>query len=224
MANPLLKYKSKYRILPEIDQSTNDFIRDKDGSIVDYDIYISCQHGSKIKFHGHDSSGRIIFLAYIPSIGRGRNIKRAMDEKGIPYTNYLETDFEIEFNFKPKDIEEIAELMKAKTGGASISPFSTKNLPKADVEIPKEEIERYKAIIVNVQKEDLLIIHQTTTAFLTNILARNIKRTNRSFDVQADMRKLMMSRMVKEYIYVKNFWEEYLSYLAKKIKLYYNNK
>ena len=224
MPNPLLKYKSKYRTLPEIDQSTNDFVRNYDGSIVDYDVYITCHHGSKIKFHGHDSSGRVLFIAFIPSIGRGRNVKRTMDANGIPYVDYFESDFEVEITFKPKELDEVATLLKAKTSGTGINVFSSKNLPKADVEIPKEEIERYKAVIEPVQKEDLLIIHRTTTAFLTNVIARKLKKTDKSYDVHADLRKSKMSKMVKEFIWTKNMWEEYLVYLAKKIKMYYNNK
>ena len=225
MAHYLMKYKVTYRVLAELDKVTNDIPRDSKGNASeDVELYISCHYGNKITEWGHDTNGRMLLTAYIPSIGRGRNIKRVMDAQGIPYTNYHETDDEVEFRFKAKDITPIAELMKAKISGANISPFSVKNLPKANVEIPSEEIERYKAIVAEVDKGDLLIIHKITTSFLTTVLTRKYKVNDKSFNYQADMRKLMMGRMAKEYIWIKEMWEEYIVYLNKKIKAFYKNK
>lgn len=217
-----MKYKGTYRVLAELDKVANDIPRDTKGNASeDVELYISCHYGNKITEWGHDTNGRILLTAYIPSIGRGRNIKKAMDAQGIPYTNYRETDDEVEFRFKPKDITPIAELMKAKTSGANISPFSVKNLPKANVEMPSEEIERYKAVVADVNKGDLLIIHKITTNFLTNVLNRKCRKANKSFNYVEDMRKLMMGRMVKEYIFTKGFWEDYLTYLKKEINKFY---
>lgn len=227
MPNYILKFKNKYRILPEIDRSTNDFVRDQDGNIVDDDIYITCAYDSKITTYGHmkDNKKTVWLTAYIPSIGRGRNIKKALDEKGIEYVDYIETSIESEFKFKAKDIDEVATLMKARTSGTGISVFSTKNLPKSNVQIPTEEIERYKAITSVVQKEDYLLIHRATEAFMVNILNKKLRKTEgKSFDYTKDMRKLMMSRMSKEYIYTKNFWNEYLEYLKKEINKFYKDK
>lgn len=222
----LLKYKGQFRILPVLDTKYHDLPRDVNGNISheDVELYIACQYGNRITEYGTEN-GRMTLQAYIPSLGRGRNIRKAMDAQGIPYTNYHETDEEVEFRFKAKDIVPIAELMKAKTGGANISPFSNKNLPKANVKIPTEEIERYKAIITEVQKEDLLIIHRITNDFLTNILEKRLKKSEgKKFNITINMRKLMMSRMPKEYIWSKNMWSEYLEYLEKKIKEFYKNK
>ena len=227
MAHYLMKYKGTYRILPVLDLEYHDIPRDINGNILheDVELYIPCQYGSRIGEWGHDTNGRMLLKAYIPSIGRGRNIKRAMDKEGIPYTNYEETDAEVEFRFKPKDIEPIAKLMKARTGGANISPFSTKNLPKSNVEIPSEEIKRYKDIIAKVEKEDLLIIHNITTSFLENILQKTIRKSDKAFkNYIVDMRKLKMGRQPKEYIYTKNLWNEYLDYLQKKINKFYEDK
>lgn len=222
----LMKYKGKYRILPVLDEVYHDLPRDNSGNInhKEVELYIACQYGNKITEYGKDGSNRMVLRAYIPSIGRGRNIKKALDEKNISYTNYLETDEEVEFRFKAKDIATIAELMKAKTGGSDISPFSTKNLPKADVEIPTAEIERYKAVVAEVQKGDLLIIHRITTDFLSSFLEKKYKKLNgKQFDLSTDMKKMKMSRMAKEYIYTKNMWNEYLDFLQKKIKEFYNS-
>lgn len=226
MANHyMMKYKGTYRVLAELDQQTNDLPRDANGNVSeDVELYIDCQYGNRITEWGHDTNGRMLLSAYIPSIGRGRNIKKAMDAQGIPYMDYNESDIEVWFKFKAKDIEPIATLLKAKTFGANISPFSVKNLPKANVEIPSEEIERYKAITAEVEKGDLLIIHKITISFLTTVLTRKYKAKDKSFSYQADMRKLMMGRMAKEYIWTKGMWEEYLVYLKKKIKDFYKTK
>lgn len=220
MAQYLLKYKGKYRVLPELCLDTGDFPRDYNGNIdEDYDdLYISCQHGNKIKSAHLDESRRMLLFAYIPSIGRGRNIKKAIDEQGIWYEDYEETDAEVTFFFKAKDIEPVAKLMKARTTGANISPFSDKNLPKnSDVKIPTELMNEYKAISSKVDRKDLLIIGRITKSFLADILAKKLK-----IDYRADMKKLHMSRQTKEYIYTKNMWSEYLKYLDENITEYYS--
>lgn len=222
----LMKYKGVYRVLPVLDEVYHDLPRDMNGNIIheEVELYIACKNGNKITEYGKDTSNRMVLRAYIPSIGRGRNIKKAMDAKCIPYTDYRETDEEVEFHFKAKDIEPIAELIGVKTGGANISPFSSKNLPKADVEIPTAEIERYKAVVSEVQKDDLLIIHRITTDFLSNFLEKSIKKTDKRFSYTVDMKKMMMSRLAKEYIYTKNMWNEYLDFLQKKIQKFYKER
>lgn len=220
MAQYLLKYKGTYRVLGELDLDTGDFPRDANGSIdEDYDdLYISCQYGNKIKSAHLDESRRMLLFAYIPSIGRGRNIKKALDEQGIWYDDYEETDAEVTFFFKAKDIEPVAKLMKARTTGANISPFSEKNLPKnSDVKIPTELMNEYKAISSKVDRKDLLIIGRITKSFLADILAKKLK-----IDYRTDMKKLHMSRQTKEYIYTKNMWSEYLKYLDERITEYYS--
>lgn len=226
MNHYLMKYKGTYRILPELDITTHDIPRDRHGNIAEGydDLYIACRYGNKIFAYGVDDSKRMVLSAYIPSIGRGRNIRKALDEMNIPYFNYVENDEEVEFRFKAKDIEPVASLLKAKTSGANINPFSVKNLPKAkNVEIPLEEIERYKVIAAQVSKEDLLIIHKLTTKFLDTVLTKKYKALQKDFDVKSDMKVCLMSRLAKEYIYTKGMWNEYLDYLTKEINKFYKN-
>ena len=219
MANYLMKYKNTYRLLPELDQETNDFIRDENDNIEDADIYISCQYGNKITTYGHLDGKKAVWLsAYIPSIGRGRNIVKNLKEKNIEIKQYEETDEEVQFIFLPKDIEIVAKLMKAKTSGASISPFSTKNLGKRkDIVIPEEALNKYKEITSVIPKNDLLMIHRITNSFLENVLQKKLKKENKEFNYKTDMKKLMLSRQVKEYIYHKGMWNEYLGYLYNSI-------
>ena len=224
MANYLMKYKGTYRLKTELDQNTNDFVRDDNGIIEDIDVYIDCQYGNKIFVWGHMNNTRPVWLwAYIPSIGRGHNIVKALTEKGIELIDVRENDEEVEFKFRASDIEPVAEVMKAKTFGAGISPFSSKNLPKSDVEIPTEEIERYKEITSVIPKSDLLFISRATNEFLDNILQKGLRKTtkDKNFNCKSDMKKLKMGRQSKEYIWVKNYWEEYLNYLKKEIEKIY---
>lgn len=222
--NYLLKYKGRYRLLCELDQNTFDFPRNEDESIEDIDVYIACQHGNKIFTYGHiDNKKPVWLIAYIPSITRGHNIIKALKEKSIEYVDHMETDEEVEFKFKAADIEIVAELMKAKTAGASISPFSSKNLPKSDVKIPTDEIARYKEITSVIPKGDLLIIHRLTNSFLDDILQKSLRKTtkDKKFSYKNEMKKLMMARQVKEYIWCKGMFEDYLKYLEKEIAKIY---
>lgn len=219
------KYVGKYRVLCELDLETNDVYRDKYGNVdEDCELYIDCQYGNKIKEWGHDTNGRMLLKAYIPSLTRGRNIKKSLDKTGIPYTVYDEYDGEVEFRFSAKYIDEYASLLKAKTGGASISPFSVKNLPKANVSIPSAEIERYKSITAEVNKDELLIIHKITTAFLASVLQRKYKAFDKNYNYRVDMRKMKMGRMAKEFIWAKGLFDEYLAYLKKEIDKFYKKK
>lgn len=223
MANYIMKYKGKYRILPTLDQETNDFPRREDGSIEDADIYISCQYGNKIFTYGHIGNTKPVWLlAYIPSIGRGHNIVKAIKEKDIEYVDYVENSEEIEFKFKASDVEVVAEVMKARTIGADISPFSVKNLPKSDVEIPTEKIEEYKKIISVVPIGDLLFVSRLTNDFLDNILQKSLRnRGKRTYDYKSEMKKLKLSRQPKEYIFTKGLFDEYIDYLKKELEKIY---
>lgn len=220
MANYLTThYKGRWRILPDLCEDTHDFPIDCDGIRDEDCVYISCNNDNKIMYWGNG-----ILIGYVPSIGRGRNIKKAMKKEKIEFFDYDESDEEITFRFKAKDIELVAELMKAKTYGAGISPFSNRNLPKnKDVKIPDEEMAKYKSISGKVDKSDMLKFKSWNSDFLTNVLQKKIRKDtkNKAYDYKEDMKKMKLSRQVKEFIYVKNMWQEYLDYLSKEIDSYY---
>ena len=223
------KFKGRYRLLAELDTETHDFPRNDKGEIDtdDIEIYISCQNGNKISFYGLNSSRRGVLIAYVPSLQRGRNIKKELKKQKVEIFNYDESASEVLFHFLASDIEPVATLLKAKTSGANISPLSPRNLPtNKDVEIPKEKIDAYKAISSKVQKKDLLLIKNINAAFMADILEKSIKKTtkDKGFSWKSDARKLMLSRQLKEYIYIKGFWDQYLEYLDKEIETYYSNK
>lgn len=214
----LMRYKGKYRLLPVIDQETNDFPRTPSGDVEeDLEIYITCQYDNRIYAYGTDGHKEMQLAAYIPSLGRGRNIRKAMDKEKVQYYAYDETDEEVRFIFSAKDIEKVASLLKAKTGGANISPMSKRNLPKdKSVQIPDEDMKRYKDITSGLDKNRMFSIKSVNKSFMDNVLAKKLKenpRARKPFDYKADMRRLMLAGKTKEYIWVKGLWKEYIDYL-----------
>lgn len=225
MSNYMMKYKGSYRLLPVIDQSTNDFPRDSNGNIEDdLEIYVSCQNGNRIEYYGLNDSRRAVLLAYVPSLGRGRNIKKALKKQGVDILFYDESDEEVLFHFNATDIETVATLLKAKTSGANISPMSKRNLPKVKLELPEEDMAAYKDIVDKVDKNDKLLIHRITTEFLDKVLAKELrpKGTRKPYDYKTEMKKLKLASDSKGYIWTKELWNEYLEFLEKEIDSYYN--
>ena len=225
MSNYMMKYKGSYRLLPVIDQSTNDFPRDSNGNIEDdLEIYVSCQNGNRIEYYGLNDSRRAVLLAYVPSLGRGRNIKKALKKQGVDILFYDESDEEVLFHFNATDIETVATLLKAKTSGANISPMSKRNLPKVRFELPEEDMAAYKDIVDKVDKNDKLLIHRITTEFLDKVLAKELrpKGTRKPYDYKTEMKKLKLASDSKGYIWTKELWNEYLEFLEKEIDSYYN--
>ena len=217
----LMKYKSKYRILPEIDYSTNDVPRlittEIDPSYDD--LYLSCGNNVKVYHFNRD-----VLTIYIPSLKRGHNYLKEIESRSVPYTNYIETDEEVSFNIKAKNLDDIADILKIRTSGASISPFSSKNLPKAKVEIPSDKIEEYKKITSRVDKSNLLLISKLNSAFLEFVLEKKYKENDKSFDYKTDMKKMKLARQTKEYIWMRGLWQEYINYLDTEITNFYSNK
>lgn len=226
MASYMMNYKGRYRVLCELDMDTNDFPRSSDGKIDDdAGLYIPCKYNGKIYAYGRE--GKYMQLcAYIPSRTRGRNIKKQMDKDKIPYHHYDETDEEATFRFPSTEIDTVAKLMGAKVSGANISPFSTRNLPKIKVEIPTDKMQVYKDITSRLNRNDMLVIKNINKSFMNEILAKKLrpKGQRKLYDYREDQKKLGLSRDVKGYIWSKNMFDEYLSYLDKKITEHLSNQ
>ena len=219
MANYMMRYKGKYRVLCELDMDTNDFPRNSDGKIDDdVGLYIPCKYNGKIYAYGRE--GKYMQLcAYIPSRTRGRNIKKQMDKDKVPYHRYDETDEEVSFLFPSTEIDIVAKLVGAKVSGANISPFSTRNLSKnKDIKIPEEDIGKYKNIVKTINKNNMYQIRIVTNNFLNNVLQRKERKKDKNFDWKADSKRMKLSRQLKEYIYMKGYWNNFISYFQKNIK------
>lgn len=119
-------------------------------------------------------------------------------------------------------MDQVASLMKPKTSGAKTSPFSSKNLPKAQVDIPENELARYKSLVSKL--DNYIVIKKFNDRFLNEVLAKKLrtKGKRKLFDYRQDMKSLCLTRDVKGYIYKRGLWEDYLKFLEIAIDSYLN--
>ena len=188
----------------------NTFPREYTGLYSENDLYIDCYKNIRIYHYGNR-----ILMAYIPSIGRGHNIIKAIQEElgdDVIY-NIEETDSEVMFRFNSKHMDELEKYLKPKTSGASISPFSSRNLPKSDYKIPDEEFVIYKEIVAKIPRERMIDITHTTNNYLKSLATKR----NTWEDIKADMAKKCLKP--KEYIHSIGKWNDYINYLRKELKV-----
>lgn len=204
----------KYRVVAEYDQKTNDFPRDKNGKIDASfdDLYIRCSNGNRIY-----SYGKGVLVAYIPSIGRGKNILKALDEN-VAF-DIETTDEEVLFKFKYKNLDQVTTLLEAhksrknKDGNYKyISPYSVRNLQKGNVNIPDDELDRYSELTSDLGQNNPFMISVINNDFLKSLV--NKKKT--MSDIKTDMK--LKGLKGKEYIYEIGKFDEYLEFIEKKIK------
>lgn len=202
------KFKGIYRIKAPVDLETNDYPRKLNGAYEDIDCYIDCMNNVKVFHYGHN-----ILQAYIPSIGRGHNyIKVLQIKRPDMIFDIEESDSEVLFKFKYADSDEIIPLLKPKTAGAKISPFSSKNRPKSNYKIPDEDLEAYKNIIAKIPQEHILSVTHITNSFIKTLVTKR----NTMEDIKADMK--LRGVKAKEYIHMIGKWDEYIKYLEKKLQ------
>lgn len=240
------KFKGTYRLKAPFCTQTFQFPRDINGNFADSDIFIDCTNGIQISHFGH---GKL--EAYIPSLGRGRNIVKAIysefvkpieeseyfsattkenDDGETKTTNSFDydalyadkelnkiiydiydTDEEVLFKFSWERMKDFEKYFKPKTSAASRSPFSSKNLPKSDYEIPEEDQLKYKEVAAKLPKEDILKIGRMTSDYIKSLA----NRKNKLEDIKNDMKQKCMKN--SQYIHSINKWDDYLKYLEKEI-------
>lgn len=189
--------------------SKNTFNRKLDGTFEDVDCFIDCLYGNRIYYYGRNK-----LQAYVPSIGRGHNIIKAIKQQfqGEIIYDIEETDDEILFKFSTKDADKIIPLLKPKTSGSNISPFSSKNLPKnKEFKIPDETLIAYKNIVAKIPRENVLTITHKTNSFLKSLATKK----NTWENIKADM--ALKGLKGKEYIYSIGKWNDYIKYLEKEL-------
>lgn len=204
------KYRGLYRIKTVIDKKTNSFPRKLDGTYEDIDIYIDCANKNQISYFGHG-----ILELYCPSLGRGRNIIKAIKEQFYGEEiifNVRETSEEVLFQFNAKDMERLEKILKPRTSGANISPFSSRNLPRNKAyKIPDEDLCAYKNLISNLAQNQLILLGKYTTSFLQSFTTKK----NTWDDIKSDM--ALKGLKGKEYIHSIGKWDEYINFLSKNI-------
>lgn len=205
----MMRYKGVYRLRTPLCEMTKQFPREYTGLFADNDIYIDCYNNCKI-FH----YGKQILQFYCPSLQRGRNIIKSIEEtfKGENVvSNIEETDSEVLFRFHSKYISDLESILKPKTNGADRSPFSTKNLPKSKYDIPEEDLFKYKRITSSIPKENILLISQSTKSFLNTLC-------NKKYTMECIKNDMALKGLRgKEYIHSIGKWEDYLKYLEKEL-------
>ena len=234
------KYKGKYRLKCEVDKVTNDFPKTLKDTYEDADVYIDCSFGNKIYYYGRGileaylpslQRGRNIVKKLYAENVNANNVLISKSEKGsvykiIDYSQFdsdiknskfildiIETDSELMFKFYEKNSDKIIPLLKPKTAGADISPFSPKNLPKLEYVIPTEELREYEDIIVPLKEDGKLLTLSKLTQNYIKSLGK--KRLYRGVDMKSYMRKKMLKG--KEFIHSEGLWDDYLKYLRKEI-------
>ena len=206
IANYLLNhYKGTYRLKTEYEKNSNTFPREANGQLADNDIYIDCYNNVRVFSYGHG-----VLECYVSSLGRGHNIVKAIQsdfEEDIIF-HIEETDSEILFRFHAKNMKKLEKYLKPKTSGASISPFSTRNLPKnKEYKIPDEEFAMYKNNVAKIPKERILSLTHMTNYYLKSLVTKK----NSWEDIKADM--ALKGLKSKEYIHSIGKWNDYITYL-----------
>ena len=144
---------------------------------------------------------------------RGHNIVKTIQQSDPSLIfDIEETDSEILFKFKYVNSDKIIPLLKPRTSGSQISPFSSKNLPKSNFKIPDDKLTQYKQIVSKIPPEKLLTLSRMTYSYLQTLVTKK----NTWENIKSDMRLKCVKG--KEYIYMIDKWEEYLKYLENESK------
>ena len=234
------KFKDKYKISCEICKDTNDIPRKLNGSFEDIDCYISCYNNVRIFYYGRSilevyipslGRGRNIIRKIYHDYINPENVQITQKNKGVTYkildknkfkadiqntdiiSNIIETNSEVTFRFPYKYSEKIIPLLKPKTSAAGRSPFSPKNLPKADYVIPEAQLREYTDIINPLKADGKLLTLNILTQNFINKMQKS--KAYRGIDIKALMKKKMLKG--KEFIHSESQWDDYLKYLKKEI-------
>lgn len=185
------------------------FPREYNGQFADNDVFIDCIKGVKVFYFG-----KSILQCYVSSLQRGHNLIKAIKEsfhEDIIF-DIEESDSECLFKFHAKYMEQLEQILKPKTNGASISPFSTKNLPRNKAyKIPYEELKLYKNLVAKLDQKQLIGIVHSTNNFLKSLINKKMSWE----DIKADM--ALKGLKGKEYIHSIGKWNDYIKYLEKEL-------
>lgn len=206
----LEKYIGTYRVLAEYDKETLDFPRLEDGKIDPSfeDLYIPCKRGViKHTYIGDD----VLALCFYDKAKTGHNVAKEINDKYKKKVEIVVEDFgdDCYIYFDAGDLKKIAAVVKPRTSGASIKPFSNKNLPKNDYKVPATELSRLYKITEDMDRvTKMQFIKKCNAEFLDSL-------STKKFDAKADMKAIRLN--VKEYIHYKGEWENYLDFVRKSL-------
>lgn len=103
-------------------------------------------------------------------------------------------------------------MLKPKTSGSNISPFSSKNLPlNKDFKIPDEDLNLYKEIVAKISQERILDLTHSTNSFIKSLATKK----NPIENIKTDMK--LKGLKGKEYIYSIGEWDKYIKFLKENL-------
>lgn len=205
----LLKYVGTYRVKAEIDYFKNDFPRNDAGQIDESfdDLYIPCAKGViKHTYLGND----ILVVCFYDKIGTANNVYKELLNK------YPKLDIEFENDgcdgfiyFDSHDINKIATIIKPRTSGAKINPFSNTNLPKPEYKIPSKDLNDLYSITKDLDRIHTMQFFKQVNVDFTKKLTKELKQ------------ELKQTRLgFREFIHSKNLWQDYVKFVTKSYSKY----
>lgn len=209
----LLKYVGTYRVRAVYDAEKEDFPKTSTGGIDPSfeDLYIDCAKGIiKHTYKGND----ILVLCFYEKIGTTNNVYKEIKEK------YPKLDIELELcgsdgfiYFNAKDIKKIATIVKPRTSGAKIDPFSNKNLPKVDYKIPAKDMAELYSLTEHLSKTETMHFYKKVNSDFINSVR---KLDGKKFDAKEALKKSRLSS--RDFIHSIGLWDKYLTYVKKQLK------
>jgi hypothetical protein len=175
-----------------------------------------CDGRGRVFHYGHN-----ILQYYQPSLGRGRNILKAIninDSKLI--FDIEETDSEVLFRFKSSNFEILEKYIKpklyyAKKGG---SPFSVKYLNKGNVnikkyDIPMEDLALYKEITSLIPKGNISVYLNINNGFMAELTT---KKYSNIAVIKEEIKASGLGQ--RDYFHSIGEWKSYIEYIKNYMK------
>lgn len=213
-------YVGKYRVKAPCDESTLDFPRNENGGVDDEfdDQYIPCKRG-EIRHTYRNTRGKDILCWFCESNTTANNVYKDIVEKYPDMWIEVDEGFEDYHNliyFEASDIEKIASVVQPSTYGASIRPYSTKNLPKGLYTIPEKDFEKYKKIIgtLKMEKMELAAFVRTVNKDFSALQDSKVIKKKKDY-VNFSLTQKRSRLKYKEYVHSMGLWEEYIDFIKK---------
>lgn len=204
----LEKYVGKYRVLAPYDLDTKRFPVNDTGGVDDSfdDLYIPCRKG--VIKHTYEQD-RLAVWFYSKST-QGKNVYKALTKKypklDLKYEDY-EEDCAIYFN--SEDINKVSTIVKPRTSGASVKPYSSKNLPKPDYNIPGKDLARLYSITKDMDRVTKMHFIKACNKEFNNTIN---KIKGKKYDAEKERKESNMKP--KEFIHSIGLWDDYIEFVS----------
>lgn len=211
--NPMFRYLEKYigtyRVLAPVDQETNDFPRDEQGNIEESfdDLYIDCAKGL-IK-HSYDP---YYLVWYSDRLSLGRNVKKEFESHHIDIHDYEETDSEVLIYFDAKLLDKVAKIVKPKTQGKKISPYSDRGRQeKTTYYVPDKDAQKYSEVTKDLDRSQKLVFGRKIIKDFDDVI---ISKKGKKFNLKKDRDDSGLPN--REYIHYIGMWDDFVDFARKK--------